>query len=177
MPTVSKKKQSFFRVPNSLSFPAVFLVIAALFISSNAEQILLSTYDEYGSDASYAISVTPFDNVAGALIANNHGTGNTGTGNSQGNTGAGGGLQNPIKSNSLSEFLEQILDIVIQIGYLVAVFFIILSGFKFVTAQGNESEVTKAKTMLLWTVIGTAVLIGAHVISAAIQATVESIRS
>lgn len=84
-------------------------------------------------------------------------------------------LDNPIKANTLAEFLEQILDVVILIGYLVAVFFIVLTGFKFVTAQGNDSEITNAKNMLLWTVVGTGILIGAHVISAAIKATVESL--
>ena len=85
------------------------------------------------------------------------------------------GLENPLQATTLQQFLEQILTVVIQIGYLVAVFFFVYSGFKFVTAQGNDSEITAAKKMLLWTVIGTAILIGAHVISAAIKATVDNL--
>src|SRR3989344_8288072 len=61
------------------------------------------------------------------------------------------GLENPLQATTLQQFLEQILTVVIQIGYLVAVFFFVYSGFKFVTAQGNDSEITAAKKMLLWT--------------------------
>jgi hypothetical protein len=41
-----------------------------------------------------------------------------------------------------------------------------------VTAGDNESQIGKAKTTLLWTLIGAAVLIGAKVIAMAIQTTV-----
>lgn len=50
-------------------------------------------------------------------------------------------------------------------------------GFKFVTAQGSESEITAAKEMLLWTVVGALVLLGSKAIALGIQATVQALSS
>lgn len=166
----SKNKRSFVEV-YSVSFPALFLVLAAILIATNVEKALLTQVQPDYTPAFMA--VTPFNEVAGVILAQS----GPGTGGGSGPGGASGGLQNPLKFNTLSEFLEGLLTVVIQIGYLVAVFFIIYSGYKFVTAQGNPKEIEDAKKMLLWTVIGTAILIGAHVISAAIKATVDSLSS
>jgi hypothetical protein len=168
----SSKQKNMTMASHSVSFPALFLVLAAILIATNVEKALLASVDETFADERSLMSVTPFDQVAGVLLAQGSTPGPT-PGSTPG--GSGAGITNPIKATTLAQFLEQILAVVIQIGYLVAVFFIVYSGFKFVTAQGNESEVTKAKMMLLYTVIGTAILIGAHVISAAIQATVTSL--
>ena len=86
-------------------------------------------------------------------------------------TGAPGqrvALQNPLNANTFGEFVDAIANIVIKIGGVLAVIFIIISGFLFVTARGNEEQLGKAKTSLTWTIVGTAVLLGASVIAKAI---------
>jgi hypothetical protein len=85
--------------------------------------------------------------------------------------GADGG---PIKT--IPEFLLALVDIVFLFGMPIVVLFIIYGGFLFVTAGDNEAQITKAKKTILWTLIGAAVLIGAKVIAAAIQATVLSLK-
>jgi len=70
-----------------------------------------------------------------------------------------------------------ILRFVIRIGSIIVVLMYVYVGFKFVAAQGNESKITEAKTMLLWTTIGALVLIGAQVIAMGIQATVQALTS
>ncbi|MEX0931287.1 MAG: hypothetical protein WDZ88_00895 [Candidatus Paceibacterota bacterium] len=86
------------------------------------------------------------------------------------------GIRNPICANSFLELVEIILrDIVSPILAIVAVFFLMYSGFLFVTAQGNETQLTKAKGVLKWTLIGLFVLIGARVFAEIIQATVTSL--
>ncbi|OGG76437.1 hypothetical protein A2950_00850 [Candidatus Kaiserbacteria bacterium RIFCSPLOWO2_01_FULL_55_19] len=93
-----------------------------------------------------------------------------------GNIGQGVQLINPLQSgNSLSSFLQQILAFVIRIGAVVVILMMVYVGFKFVTAQGNETKISEAKNMLLWTVIGALILLGAQVIAAGIQATVQSL--
>jgi ABC-type amino acid transport system permease subunit len=83
---------------------------------------------------------------------------------------------NPLGSTSdFFAFINKILDVLIQIGIPILVLFIVFAGFKFVTARGNESDVTKAKDALFWAVIGGAVLIGAKVIAEVIRATVGAI--
>lgn len=84
-------------------------------------------------------------------------------------------LTNPLKAESLAGFIEQVLIIVRDIGFLVAVFFIVYAGFLFVTARGDETQLTKAKGAFLWAVVGTAVLLGAWIFAKAIQGTVNAL--
>ncbi len=91
-------------------------------------------------------------------------------GSSQG--GAGGssqpvnvGIPNPLgEIDSLAELVFKIVEFVISFSYVIIAFFIILSGFKFVLAQGNEEKLTEAKQMLKYTIIGAFLVIGAQII-------------
>lgn len=85
-------------------------------------------------------------------------------------------LENPITSLTLQDFIIKILGVVIKIGYPVAILFIIYSGFLFVKARGNPEELKKAKSTFLWTIIGTAVLLGAQVLALAIGGTIQQLR-
>ncbi len=79
--------------------------------------------------------------------------------------GQGGGLQNPLKAQTFDQLISAIASIVTKIGGTLAVLFIIWSGFLFVSARGSEEQIKKAKTVFQWTIIGTAVLLGAAVIA------------
>lgn len=85
-------------------------------------------------------------------------------------------LQNPLKVKTIYAFIEQILDIVFKIGTVVAIFFIIYTGFLFVTAQGNETKLATARKAFLYTIIGTALLLGAWVLATAIEGTITQLR-
>lgn len=86
-------------------------------------------------------------------------------------------ISNPIgpQNMDLTTLIAQLLKIVAMIGGIVCVFFIIYAGFLFVVAQGKPEEIQKAKTTLLWSVIGAAVLLGASVIAEVIKGTVEGV--
>jgi hypothetical protein len=86
-----------------------------------------------------------------------------------------GKLDNPLTVDTLSEFLSQILDVVVIIGTPIVVFFIIYAGFLFVTARGNEEQLSKAKQTIIWVIVGAALVLGAQALSVAIKETVESI--
>lgn len=113
-----------------------------------------------------------------AVNPNSGGTGIGGTGGS-GGTGTGGSsvtLINPLKSGtSVTSFLNNILDFVIQIGSIIVILMLVFVGFKFVVAQGKDAALVEARKMLLWTIIGALVLLGAKAISAGILATVQSL--
>jgi hypothetical protein len=83
-------------------------------------------------------------------------------------------IKNPLASNSVSGILTNIMNLVATVGAIVVVFFIIYSGFKFVTARGNETEVTKAKDIFYATIIGGAILLGADVIANVVVNTVKA---
>lgn len=82
---------------------------------------------------------------------------------------------NPITYGSITsipQLLLALVDLVFLIGVPIIVIFIIYSGFLFVTAGDNESQVAKARFVFMWTLLGALVLLGAKAIAAAIEATV-----
>ncbi len=110
----------------------------------------------------YIISLALFPSI---IFAGNAGSGNNST-----------TLVNPIAATDFTGLLNLILKVVTEIGSIVVVFFIIYSGFMFVTAQGNEEKLTKAKNSLMWTLIGAAILLGANAIALAVKGTVTSLQ-
>jgi len=87
-------------------------------------------------------------------------------------------LENPLKGgvDSLFGLLRLIIDkILLPIGGILAVLAFIYSGFLYVTAQGSEDKIKKAHNALLWTAVGTALLLGAWVFAGAICGTIAAI--
>lgn len=90
--------------------------------------------------------------------------------------GTSGGLCNPLGYNSLWEFLQRILKLVVEIGFPVIVLFIVFIGFKFIAAEGKPEELTKVRSLFFWAIIGSLVVLGAQALAFAIQATVAQIQ-
>ena len=86
-------------------------------------------------------------------------------------------IQNPIASQTLQEFVKDILDIVVKVSMPFLVVMIIYAGFTYVTAQGNSVKVEKAHSMILWTIVGAGIILGAFIIARAIQVTIDNIES
>ncbi|MBP6855225.1 MAG: hypothetical protein KBD26_03685 [Candidatus Pacebacteria bacterium] len=104
--------------------------------------------------------------------------GGDGTGTAGGDTGSGDfsldvTIDNPLATDidTLPEFVEEVLRIVLKVGIPIVTLFIIYAGLLFVMAAGNPEKLKKAKETLLWTLVGAAVLLGAWVIAEAIQGT------
>jgi len=85
------------------------------------------------------------------------------------------GIDNPIGAGSIQEFIQAVLDVVVQIGIPIAVLFVVYSGFLFVTAQGNPDKIKTAKSAFMWGIIGATVLIGANVLVDLIVGTVNQL--
>lgn len=86
-------------------------------------------------------------------------------------------LANPLgsKVNNLPSFIYMILDIVFQIGVVVAVLALMYVGFMFVMARGDTTKLETARTAFLYTVIGIAVLLGAELIASVTSNTVTNL--
>lgn len=109
-------------------------------------------------------------------VANTSTPNNSGPQVTPNNPGPSVGLINPLKSGtSLSGFLDNILNFVIEIGTIVIILMIVYVGFMFVTAQGSDSKLTTARQALLWTVIGALILLGAKAIALGIESTVKAL--
>jgi hypothetical protein len=91
-------------------------------------------------------------------------------------TGAGGcatgSICNPLQSTSIEEFILKIIDVLLVFALPIIVLYIMYAGFLFVTANGNESQLTQAKNALLWSVVGGVIALGAKLILEVIQGTV-----
>lgn len=86
--------------------------------------------------------------------------------------------ENPITYGGITtipELLLALVDLVFLIGVPIIVMCIIYSGFLFVTSGDNESQVTKARFVFMWTLVGALVLLGAKAIALAVQTTVLSL--
>ena len=84
-------------------------------------------------------------------------------------------LGNPLVSGSIQGLIGTIADVIFKIGVPIAALFIIYSGLMFVTARGSEEQLKKAKMTFMWTIVGTAVLLGAKVIAMVIKETVKGL--
>ena len=86
-------------------------------------------------------------------------------------------INNPLGDNirDIPTFIQALLKIVVLVGIPIVTLAIIYSGFMFVQAQGNMEKLGDAKRNFVYTLIGAALLLGAFVISQAIQGTVDQI--
>lgn len=85
-------------------------------------------------------------------------------------------LVNPLSNiGSICELISALLNIVTEIGAIIAVMFIIWSGFLFIKAQGNPEEIKKAKQAFYYTILGTAILLGSSVLAKIIITTIGAI--
>lgn len=85
-------------------------------------------------------------------------------------------LQNPLGQNTdIYALIQKVVEIAMKLGVVIAVLFIIYSGFLFVKAQGNSEKLEEAKKTFFYTIVGTAVLLGSWVISSVIQETIKQI--
>ncbi len=86
-----------------------------------------------------------------------------------------GKIQNPIKVNSLSDFVATVLEVILKIAIPIIAAFIIYSGLMFVLARGNSEKLEQAKTRLLYTLIGAGVILGAWMIATVVKTTIEAL--
>jgi hypothetical protein len=97
----------------------------------------------------------------------------------QGN-GAGTGVQlrNPLAGiSSIPDLLAAVLNVIIIIAIPIIIFFLMLAGFKYVTARGNPSTISEASQALLYAIIGGVLILGATAIAQIIKNLVNAFRS
>ncbi len=84
-------------------------------------------------------------------------------------------ISNPISANSIQELIDLVLKAALAIGVPIAVLFLMYSGFKFITAQGDPGKVKDARQYFMWTLVGIVVLLGASLLSTIIQSTIHEL--
>jgi len=73
---------------------------------------------------------------------------------------------NPLGSqvNSFPAFVTGLLVNFLQFAGIVAVIFIVISGFRYILSAGNEEQARTAKTSLTWSIVGVVVILLSYVI-------------
>lgn len=84
-------------------------------------------------------------------------------------------IKNPLSVDTIQAFIQLILDTIFPIAAMLSIFFLIYAGFSMVMAGGSEEKLSKAKSMLIWTMVGIAILLGAKVLSAVICGTISQL--
>ncbi len=92
-----------------------------------------------------------------------------------GGTEGGTKLENPIQYDNLMDFVAAVLKAAVQVLLPFVVLAFIWSGFLFIRAQGNEEQLSEAKTAIYWSVIGAFILLGAWGFAEIIATTVSNI--
>lgn len=72
--------------------------------------------------------------------------------------------QTELTEQHITDFLNTIARMAIQYILVIAAIFIILSGYIYMTSFGNKAKVEQAKQMLLYTIIGILVVMGAYLV-------------
>ena len=109
--------------------------------------------------------------------------GGTGGGGIGGGTGGSSGnvieLKNPFRyDGDLFAFFKTLInDVILPLGGMIAVLAFIYSGFLYVMAQGDQTKIKTAHNALLYTAIGTAILLGSWAIANAIGATIGQLQT
>ena len=85
-------------------------------------------------------------------------------------------IDNPLgDTTTLSQLIDEILNVIITIATPLAILAVIYAGFLFVKAQGDTTKLQEARTMLIWTVVGIMVLLGATLLSSVISGTITDL--
>jgi len=82
--------------------------------------------------------------------------------------------QGPVTITGWVEVLMTVIRWIYTIVFILAVFFILLAAFFFVTSQGDPEKVTKARNMLMYAVIGIVVALLSFGIVTLVQNSVAS---
>jgi hypothetical protein len=88
-----------------------------------------------------------------------------------------GALCNPLNTqySTIPTFIAGALKAVVMIALPIIVLFFVIAGFKFISAQGNPSELAVARKNFMWVVIGSLLIMGAWVLATLLAGTVAQL--
>ena len=78
-----------------------------------------------------------------------------------GSFNTGGGIA---KSKNVNELLVNVIKILLGVAFAVALLFVIVGGFMYMTSAGNEDQAKKGRTTLINAVIGIVLIVLAYAI-------------
>lgn len=74
---------------------------------------------------------------------------------------------NPTEHQTFGELLQWMMQGLLGIAGLIAMLMIIINGFKYITARGDDEQVTSAKSGIQWSILGLVIILLAYVLTVA----------
>lgn len=68
-------------------------------------------------------------------------------------------IKNPLKFESIPELINAIINAIFWIAVVLAPLMILVGAFYFMTAAGDPKRVETGKKVILWTIVGLAVIL------------------
>ena len=87
------------------------------------------------------------------------------------------GLDNPLNYDSIPLFIAGALKALAMIALPIITLFLVISGFYFITAQGSQDKLQKAKLNFFYVIIGALLILGAWILATLIAGTVSQLTS
>lgn len=77
----------------------------------------------------------------------------------------GNALKNPLSFDTIPQFFSALLKALVMVALPIISLFIVYTGFLFVFARGNETQLKRAKLNFLYVMIGAVLILGAWLIA------------
>ena len=84
-------------------------------------------------------------------------------------------LSAPYQARSIQDLIVGLMRAIVLLALPVIALFVVIAGFKFVAAQGNEGKISEAKDNLTYVIVGAALILGAWVLATLIGGTVKQV--
>lgn len=68
-------------------------------------------------------------------------------------------IQNPLCAATIVDLLNNIINFIFNLAIVITPLMVVIGGFMFVTGSGDAKKLSDARTLLLWTAIGFAVIL------------------
>lgn len=68
-------------------------------------------------------------------------------------------ITNPLNATSFEAIINNVINFIFGLAVLLAPLMILIGGALFITSGGNISQVEQAKRMILWTIVGFAIIL------------------
>lgn len=85
------------------------------------------------------------------------------------------GLENPLKFNSIQDFVAGFLRAIVMIAIPLITIFVVYAGFKFIAARGNPGKIGEARENFMWVILGAILILSAWVLATLLGGTVRQL--
>jgi hypothetical protein len=86
-----------------------------------------------------------------------------------------GGLENPLKFESVEGFVEGFLRAIVMIALPLITIFIVYAGFLFISARGKPGQLNEAKNNFTYVIMGAILILSAWVLATLIGGTIRQL--